>query len=261
MATRLALAKAKASNPLAAPNLPNKSGPCISKDYAPPLCTAVVAAAGITVLSQSVVTTTLTRVGLLACIAATALALKKHPRRLAAFLAILAIPSAAVAFWQANGRIPAEEEGRRAARAALNYEGVEYVRGGESSRGIDCSGLIRRAYIDATLATAWRDASPAHLRRAINWWWRDTTAREFENKPPVNGRRLAETAHLHGPLPASLRPGDVAIVAAGAHVLLYLGDNRWIQADPSEHRVVVNDAAKDDNIWLDGSAVLLRPTP
>ncbi|MFN2599036.1 MAG: NlpC/P60 family protein, partial [Pyrinomonadaceae bacterium] len=39
---------------------------------------------------------------------------------------------------------------RRAYIASLeSYEGTRYVWGGENSRGIDCSGLVRRGLINA----------------------------------------------------------------------------------------------------------------
>ncbi len=223
-----------------------------------------VAAAGVVLLSQQVVATTLTRTGTLACIAlaiaAVAFALRNSRRALAAFAAAIAAPVVLVTVWPAKSEISAEEEGSRAAQAALRYEGVGYVWGGESSRGIDCSGLVRRAYIDAALSTAWHDASPAHLRRALIWWWRDTTARQFENHAPVRGKRLGLSQSLRDDIPTGLRPGDLAIVGSGVHVLMYLGENRWIQADPMTHRVLVSDSRTNRDAWMEGKAVLLRPT-
>ena len=35
-----------------------------------------------------------------------------------------------------------------------------------------------------------------------------------------------------------LRPGDLAVTEDGVHVMAFLGDQRWIEADPDAKRVL-----------------------
>lgn len=59
-------------------------------------------------------------------------------------------------------------------RELRRLEGVPYFWGGESSRGIDCSGLPRRALRQALLTRAARHLDPGALRRFLELWWFDT---------------------------------------------------------------------------------------
>src|SRR3954469_10807657 len=56
------------------------------------------------------------------------------------------------------------------------YDGVTYVWGGESFKGIDCSGLIRRGMIDALFCRGVRTGNPGLVRSALSLWWHDCTA-------------------------------------------------------------------------------------
>lgn len=181
----------------------------------------------------------------------------KRPVRFAVFGAL----GAGILFFACPFGPMVKPEDERAAiiAAAKTYAGTRYVWGGESSRGIDCSGLIRCAYRDAAVTLAIRHFSPPLARRATGLWWRDQAARDFENSGAIAGRRIAVLPTLRGETPASVLPGDVAIVGDGLHVLLYLGEQRWIQADPSSHTVHEDDSRTSRNIWLNGTATILRP--
>jgi hypothetical protein len=53
------------------------------------------------------------------------------------------------------------------------YMGVTYYCGGESFKGIDCSGLIRRGLIDSAFCRGVWSLNPELVRYAIWLWWHD----------------------------------------------------------------------------------------
>jgi cell wall-associated NlpC family hydrolase len=96
--------------------------------------------------------------------------------------------------------------------------------------------------------------NPALLRAAFNLWWRDTNAIQLGKS--ANG--LTSPKGDGSPIPMrdaqNLRPGDLAVTTSGSHVLAYLGDNRWIEADPDIMRVHIVDLDKSQ---IAGQEVLL----
>ena len=221
-----------------------------------------VGAAGLVILLQRPVVTDTLRIAEILCLMVFVgglLALAWRPA--AARWSVIGVCLLLAAFLACpfGPRVSEDDERAAIAEAAVAYAGAPYVWGGEARNGIDCSGLVRRAYIDAAVSLGLHNFSPAHLRRAIRLWAHDTSARDFEGKPPVDGRVIVRLPSLRGATPATVLPGDCAIVGNGLHVLLYLGDNRWIQADPEAHEVIEIDAKTDKNMWLRGAATILRP--
>lgn len=140
------------------------------------------------------------------------------------------------------GPAPAPAPLRASYVAALQrYADTPYVWGGESHAGIDCSGLARRGLIEALLARG----AP---RQALGLWWRDCTARELGAGYRGLTRPVCDAPCLQALDPSGLLPGDLAVTADGRHVLAYLGDRRWIQADPGAQRVVTHPASAA-NTW------------
>lgn len=129
------------------------------------------------------------------------------------------------------------------------FEGVSYYWGGESSRGIDCSGLIRRGLIDSLLKQGIATLDPGLVRRAIGLWWNDCTAMALGDGHKGLTIPVKETPNLNAMEYGGLLPGDLAVTKSGAHILAYLGDNRWIQADPGAGKVIVV-TAPSENEWF-----------
>jgi hypothetical protein len=54
-----------------------------------------------------------------------------------------------------------------------------------------------------------------------------------------------------------LLPGDMAVVMDGKHILGYLGDNQWIDADPQKGRTVI-ETVPNSTIWFTLNARIVR---
>lgn len=91
-------------------------------------------------------------------------------------------------------------------QSALKYQGVPYVLGGESTSGMDCSGLVQRSFADLGVSVP----------------------------------RLVHEQQTIGQPVASLKdaqPGDLIVLNGGDHIAIYAGDGKVVHA-PYEGRTV-----------------------
>jgi hypothetical protein len=119
-------------------------------------------------------------------------------------------------------------------RALRSYESVPYVWGGESRRGIDCSGLVRCGMIAAAKSHGLATLNPGLLRESFLLRWNDSSAKALKEEHRSKTRLLFMARSLNETRHEALRPGDMAVTSNGVHVLAYLGERTWIEADPSE---------------------------
>lgn len=129
------------------------------------------------------------------------------------------------------------------------YEGVRYIWGGKNSRGIDCGGLVRKGYIDANVSLGLETGNPKLLRRAFYVWWYDCAADalgdEYRNMT-IKVKDAGDIAELEN----ILQPGDLIVgLPDGFHVLAYLGNSQWIEADPTPRKVVTISSAQKSKQW------------
>jgi hypothetical protein len=69
-------------------------------------------------------------------------------------------------------------------------------------------------------------------------WWYDAGAdalRDEYRNYTRRGIRVKSINHLD---PAKIKAGDLAVTVDGEHILAYLGDRTWIEADPGEKKVI-----------------------
>ncbi len=210
------------------------------------------AIAGIFVIPLNPVTSTLTKLAFLACLGGawvgfTIIVWRRKILRTVALITPLAI---AIPFLLPGGTIDTEELRRDYVRRMGEFEGTKYYWGGESSRGIDCSGLPRRAYRDALLAYGIRHLDGQALRGYLEQWWFDASARALGEGYRNYTRPIGTNGTIRGMDYQNLLPGDLAVTSSGIHILAYAGDGRWIQADPGIGAVATLDGRSDENAWF-----------
>jgi hypothetical protein len=138
------------------------------------------------------------------------------------------------------------------------YEGVRYFWGGEGFTGIDCSGLVRRGMVDASFLRGLHTLDAGLIRHALSLWWHDCSASDLGDDSNHLTVHVLDTPSINSLDHAQLLPGDLAVTKGGEHVMAYLGDHLWIEADPLAHRVITVCAPSQKNAWFHGPMKIVR---
>jgi hypothetical protein len=140
------------------------------------------------------------------------------------------------------------------------YTGSRYIWGGENKLGIDCSGLVRAGFVKANVEQGLLNLNPKPVRFGLSLWWHDCSAKALGEEYRGFTRRITSSSSINALDDSRILPGDIAITANGVHVLAFLGNNEWIEADPDLKKVVIVRTPSKDNPWFDEPVQIMRWT-
>lgn len=143
-------------------------------------------------------------------------------------------------------------------KSLKKYNGTKYLWGGETSLGIDCSGLVRRGLIDTYIRLGIFYTSPQYIRKGIYLWFNDLSAEALGNEYNGSTLRILSDQTLNNADYGKIIEGDIMVTASGVHTMVYIGNQEWIQADPSKHKVIISKAPNENNNWYKVQSNILR---
>jgi cell wall-associated NlpC family hydrolase len=113
------------------------------------------------------------------------------------------------------------------------YNNTRYVYGGENHLGIDCSGLVRAAMFRALQIYGTKEHDSNALRSSLRLWWADSNAIDLGKGKTGDTIAIGSGEYSKLSEHDQILPGDLAVTESGSHVLAYLGDETWIEAEPN----------------------------
>ena len=159
--------------------------------------------------------------------------------------------------------LPGKEIDRTALRddflaRIVSYQGIGYHWGGENRRGIDCSGLPRKALRDALLNQGLRTLNGRCTRLFLKHWWNDASAKALAEGYLDFAVPSGEQGTIATMSYEKLQPGDLAVTQDRRHVLIFLGGENWIQADPAAEKVTIANGHTGKSGWFAAPVTLHR---
>lgn len=188
-----------------------------------------------------------------------------RPRRGESFAVIALLLIASV--YAATGGKPADTDRLRQTYLStlMSYQGSRYVWGGESKLGIDCSGLARTAFWQAMAKEGIKEHNPRLLGPTLwKFWWHDLSANAMFGQAWGYTRPIGHAKKLSIENGIEMRPGfklevgDLGVTDSRAHVMIYIGNGKWIEANPADEKVVANKTVNSDRGYFNTPVTIMR---
>ena len=138
------------------------------------------------------------------------------------------------------------------------YENTTYIWGGENGIGIDCSGLVRKGLIKANFEQGLATLNPDLIRTGFSLWWHDSSAEALRDEYRNYTKQLFASDSINAINYHKINSGDMAVTQDGVHILAYLGNKVWIEADPIYKKVIKVSIPETDNPWFKTPVYVLR---
>lgn len=143
-------------------------------------------------------------------------------------------------------------------KSLKKYDGTRYLWGGETSLGIDCSGLVRRGLIDTYIRLGIVIFSPQYIRKGLYLWFNDMSTEALGSEYKNQTILILSEQTLNTLDYEKLKEGDIMVTANGIHTMAYIGNQEWIQADPTQRKVLILKAPNENNSWYKAPSNILR---
>jgi NlpC/P60 family len=178
-------------------------------------------------------------------------------RRWMLFPAFLFLILAGVLIFLGNKKPDPEHLREAYLRQLQTFEKAPYRKGGESSNGVDASGLARTALWQAMMKQGLQNMNLRLLGPDLwKFWWRDLSTADLLNKKYDYTVHLGDAENLAAFDSVNLKAGDLAVTDP-YHVLIYCGDGTWIDANPDAGKVQTGDVSSKGN-WSRIPVIFLR---
>lgn len=178
-------------------------------------------------------------------------------RRWMLFPAFLFVILAGVLIFLGNKKPDPEHLREAYLRQLRAFEKAPYRKGGESSNGVDASGLARTALWQAMMKQGVQQVNLRLLGPDLwKFWWQDLTTGDLLSQKFGYTVKLGNAENLAGYDSRNLKEGDLAITDP-YHVLIFCGNGMWIDANPDAGKVLIENASSKGN-WSRMPVTFLR---
>ncbi|MBP5092889.1 MAG: hypothetical protein J6X53_04500 [Abditibacteriota bacterium] len=117
-------------------------------------------------------------------------------------------------------------------RRLATFDGIKYMKNGETRYGADMSGIAREALWQAGIIEAIRSVNPSLCGRAFaKFWWHDMDERDILKGKYDYTYKVGEAMNIGSLDFDTLLPGDMIITEDGTDMKIFMGGDTFLASD------------------------------